>query len=142
MLKRSKTYPPHGLSLVLRGTSRTEDSDSLPYFDNGLFRTSSERVLQQDRKEKNEREFLDVLGAADVHLDARGMKMAFLMAVFGTVERMKVAFKHGAGTRIDSYDWEGAGFTADEISRIKEYLLRGRVSNKGEYYRDSVCHLI
>lgn len=140
MLKRSKTYPPHGLSRVLRGNTASEESDS--YFDSGLFRTASGTVIKKNRREKNEMEFLEALGAADVYLDAQGRKMAFLLANFGDVKGLKTAFQHGVGTGLDSYDWEGAGFTDDEIRRLREYLLRGVVSRKGKVYRDSICSIL
>jgi hypothetical protein len=119
-----------------------EDESKNPYFDNGLFRTASGTVLRRHKREKDELEFREALSCADVEPNDLLRKVAFLMANFGNVRRLKEAFRHGAGTGGDYFDWKGdGGFTDEEVSRIRQFMLRG-LHVESKVHRDKACVLI
>lgn len=130
---RTKTHP---------GTVSQPGGDR-DYFDNGIFRTASGTVLQAKKFEKNSKEFDKILKDAEIVDTEAESKKWFLLKNFGDVDHLVFALKHGATTSIDNRDWEGEGhFSQDELSRLRDRLLRGKKARSAKEQKGDNCVIL
>ena len=145
MISRGRSLRKEGASRFFKSKSASsihEPTSTEGYFNGGLFRTSSGPSVTNSRREKIHKEFSNILASCKID-DVDLSKEYFLVAHFGNLSRMTLAFEHGAGTAADYLNWEGDGkFSKEEVERLREFILQESRGTSKKVLKDYSCEIL